>query len=172
MTQWGVARRSIRRKAGPGIAKTRPRPLMVRRTHAGGAAGCDPRFVALRPAWFRLLLAQSDIASEGAIENGTYFGSTNIRCPLERLAVAALPETMRSAPHLTALVLADGHARVGLLRLARREAMRRAACELDVLHADLTARTINADDYNGRAVFLSIEIDVSAPLRGARTAIG
>lgn len=116
----------------------------------------------VRDGWWSRMLERADLVSEGAVveEEGrrVYYGSTSLHVQVERATLEALPKP--SVEQLGVVVLADPHARLRLLRLARREAAFRAGATLDVLSAELRAEVA----VRGAETWLAIAIDVDAPL--------
>jgi hypothetical protein len=147
----------VRRPArGPGLAKARRALVVLRRR---------PHQLALHDGFWTGLLDAADVVSEGGRreEKGrgpVYYGTTSLRCRLDRRSVARAG----GAKRLCALVLAHPHARVRLLRLALREAAVRAGAPLGPLHAEVRARVVKEDDGG---IVLAIDIDVSADVTAA-----
>jgi hypothetical protein len=160
--RWDDAR--VRRSPrGPGLAKAR-RALVVlrRRLHE----------LALHDGFWQGLLESADVVSEGGRtedrsddpsgdpsgekrRGAVYYGTTSVRCRLDRRSVARAGGARR----LCALVLAHPHARLRLVRLAWREALSRAGAPLGPMQSEMRARVLKDDDGQ---VVLTIDIDVNA----------
>ena len=151
-------------RQGPGLAKARRTPLLAQR---------QVQLVKLRDGWMTLVLDQADIISEGDVvpdgvaqdgnelASSMYFGSTSLRCALD-------PQSLRRQgldPYqLAQAVLCDPHARLRLLRIARREAMSRAGGSLDVVYAELSGTALCLED----AIELAFDVDLNAKLARVR----
>lgn len=110
------------------------------------------------------MIEHADIVSEGGRTSeppgSTYYGSTHLRCTLE-----PRPDSIRelSVAALARLMLADPHARLRLVRLARREAVARAPGPIGVLEVELAVRPSDGP-MTQRQAMVDVEIEVSAPL--------
>ena len=146
---------------GPGLAK-------ANRDNAVARRALELR--GIRHGWWARVLSRADIVSEGGIVSEptgeVYYGTTNLLCPLEDGLLAAAPKPAASLAQLVTLVMADGHARLQLLRLAHREAVVRAARPLGVLSAELSGRL----ELRAAGPLMVVEIDVSAAIAAARRA--
>lgn len=124
----------------------------------------------VRDGWWARVLSRADIVSEGSIvrepAGEVYYGTTSLLCRLDDGVLSAAPKPPASLAQLVALVMADGHARLRLLRLAHREAVVRAARPLGVLSAELTGRL----ELRVGGPLMVVEIDVSAAIAVARRA--
>jgi hypothetical protein len=135
-------------REGPGLAKARAR-FVERRTM---------ELVRLRPAQLAALFADADVVSEGGVRLGEtptmYYGSTSL------LVRPGSNEPALDLPTWARLLASDPHARLFALRVARREARRRAG-ELERLDAELVV-TVTA---SGALVRLEVSAPVRAPAR-------
>lgn len=156
---------------GPGLAKVRPAPEDLASGEGGYAVVAEkhPTLWLIRETWVARLLEESDIFSEGEAhleatargERRVYYGSTSIRCGVGavRARVEGLPEGEVIAPtELAQALLANPHARLCAVRIARRVACARAGAALNVMHAELSARVLRDAD----GIRLAIDVDVSA----------
>ncbi|MEM1031839.1 MAG: hypothetical protein AAF928_02075 [Myxococcota bacterium] len=147
------------RATGPGIAKVRRGGPIARRT---------VELVALREGWWSALFARADIVSEGAVvaEPGgrrVYYGSTSLHVGIPAADVEMLGATAgaTAAPgNVTPLVLADPHARLRLVRLARNEAAARAGASLATMSAEVAAEVA----LRAGRPWILVAIDVGAAL--------
>jgi len=134
--------------ARPGLAKIRAVPLVAERTLHLSAAS--------EGRWRRIVEA-ADVVSEGRTipegERLVYYGSTSVLL-LRRSAGGELPDAQ--LPALTALIRADPHVRLHVLRVARREAEARAGGALGTLRAEI--------DVAASARGLSLLVEVVARL--------
>jgi hypothetical protein len=116
-------------RAGPGVVKVRAAPIMQKRT-LDLAALPDGR-------WQKIVDA-ADVVSEGRVEaeghRRVYYGSTSVLL-LRRSAGGDLPDA--EIERLAALLRADPHVRLRVLRIARREAAARAGEPLGTLRAEI-----------------------------------
>ena len=103
------------------------------------------------------MIERADVSSEGAVEDGVYYGTTSLRCPVEEEMVGAIPAA-EQPEQLARVIVSDAQARLRILRLAHREAVVRATAPLDVLQAEIDARVLRVGDR----WTLSIDVDVSA----------
>lgn len=159
--------------AGPGLVKARPLLVDDALLEHGYSVVSErrPTYWHIRETWVRQLLEEADTFSEGDCtmeltgrgERRFYYGSTSLRCPIR--AVRARIEGLQDGEFLTptelaGALLADPHARLCAIRIARREACARAGGALNVMHAELSARVLCEAD----GVRLAIDVDVSAEL--------
>ena len=148
---------------GPGLAKATRDNAVVRR---------ELQLRCVREGWWARVLARADIVSEGGTvaeaAGAVYYGTTSLWCPLDDGLLHAPPKPAASLAQLVSLVLADGHARLRLLRLAHREAVVRAARPLGVLAAELSGRL----EMGPNGPLMVVEIDVSAAVAAAERAPG
>jgi hypothetical protein len=130
--------------ARPGLAKVRDAPLVARRSVDLCAA--------LEGRW-RELLEAADVVSEGRTqpEGGAlvYYGSTSVLL-LSRSAGGGLPDADVGA--LAAVVRADPHVRLRVLRIAHREAAARAGGPIGTLRAEIDVGA------SARGVALLVEV--------------
>ncbi|MBM4373703.1 MAG: hypothetical protein FJ095_01370 [Deltaproteobacteria bacterium] len=159
---------------GPGLAKVRvPADELVGLAH-GRAVVAERRSTlwSIHETWIAALFEEADTFSEGdaadepAVEPGgpgrrVYYGSTSLRCPL--VAVRARLEGVGPREHvppteLAQALLANPHARLCAVRIARREASFRCGGVLNVMHAEISARVLAGPD----GVRLAFDVDVSA----------
>lgn len=128
----------------PGLAKVRAPPLVVRRTIHLAAASVYR---------FREIVEAADVVSEGrAVPEGervVYYGSTSVLL-LGRSAGGTLPDAEIS--HLAALLRADPHVKLFVLRVARREAEARAGGPLGTVRAEIDVAA------SARGVSLLVEV--------------
>jgi hypothetical protein len=133
-----------------------------------------PTLWSIRETWIATLFEEADTFSEGevadepALEPGgsgrrVYYGSTSLRCLL--VAVRARLEGVGPLKHvppteLAQALLANPHARLCAVRIARREASSRSGGVLNVVHAELSARVLAEPD----GVRLAFDVDVSAEI--------
>jgi hypothetical protein len=113
----------------PGLIKVRAAPFLQRRT-------LD---LALLPGGrWRDIVDAADVVSEGRTEieghRRVYYGSTSVLL-LRRSAGGELPD--EDLARLVALVRADPHVRLRVLRIARREAAARAGEPLGTVRAEI-----------------------------------
>ena len=137
---------------GPGLAKARARPLTWR----------SARFAALSVDFWQRVVESADVVSEGEVVSeearSVYYGTTLLVCDLRLFAALGGPGAPPPEDDAAwcALLAADAHVRLRLLRIAHREASARAPRQLGVLHAELSVA------LRGRQ--LRMELAVSAPL--------
>jgi hypothetical protein len=128
-------------RAGPGLAKTRPAPLVEERR---------PFLARSTDARWRDLFDRADLVTEGAAreepQGRFWYGSTSMILPAEGSEVALL----------AAVAARDLHVRLRALRAARREACLRAPGQLGRLACEIRV--------NPHARGVSIDVDVQAPL--------
>jgi hypothetical protein len=128
----------------PGLAKVRAAPLVARRTLQLTAAPAG--------RW-QGLVEHADVVSEGRTvdeeERRVYYGSTSVILP-GRSVGGELPDA--EVPALAALIRADPHVRLQVLRVARREAEARAGGPLTTLRAEIDVRP------DSRGVSLLVEV--------------
>ncbi len=130
----------------PGLAKIRAVPLVQRRT---------VELCAAAPGRWGEIVERADIVSEGRarLEGDllVYYGSTSVLL-LRRSAGGELPDA--DLPAIAALLRADPHVRLRVLRLARREAEGRAppGAPLGTLHAEIDVAA------SARGVALLVEV--------------
>ncbi len=146
------------RLPGPGPAKIRGAPLVLRRF---------VELVAASEGRLREIFDAADVVSEGSARpEGSrivYYGSTSIVLrPGEEPALVA--ELARVLP-------LDPHARVRALRIAHREAASRAGGPIGVLHAELSFDA-PAPAHAGRALGLTVDVSAVVLTRGARSTTG
>jgi hypothetical protein len=143
--------------ARPGLAKVRDAPLVARRR--------VELYAATEGRW-RGLLETADVVSEGRTdaEGGArvYYGSTSVLL-LSRSAGGALPD--REVRQLAAVLRADPHVRLRVLRIAHREAAARAGGPIDTLRAEIDVGA------SARGVALLVEV-VARLSRGHLRALG
>jgi len=134
----------------PGLAKTRPPPLVEQRE----------AFVRTSEGRWRDLFARADFISEGAVKHendeAVWYGTTSV--------ILTYPEPQRAEDRawLKAIAEKDMHVHVHALRCAHREAQSRAPALLGRTLCELTFY----DDPRG----LRIDVDVQAPLIERRSA--
>ena len=136
--------------SGPGLAKVRRVQVVTKKSL---------ELVAVRSGWWSAMIERADVSSEGAVEDGVYYGTTSLRCPVEEEMVGAIPAA-EEPERLARVIVSDAQARLRILRLAHREAVVRATAPLDVLQAEIDARVLRV----GERWTLSIDVDVSAPI--------
>ncbi len=114
--------------------------------------------------WLATALNDADVVSEGCVmsdsDGDAYFGSTNMRCILPPDLPSLSRHTQRavSAAQWVAIVLADPHARLQLIRIAHRELCSRAGAVIGPMQAEIEARAERiADDW-----VMVVDIDASA----------
>lgn len=129
------------RGLGPGLAKTKPLPLISER---------DAVLVRTNDGAWRALLETADAVSEGQVRGGTWFGTTSL----------LLRPVDDDAPRLAAIAARCIHVRLRALRFARREAQARAPGALGPSQCQIRFR-----DQNG---VVRIDIDVEAPMVRSR----
>lgn len=159
------------RLPGPGPAKVRGAPLILRRY---------VELVATSEGRLRELFEVADVISEGSAreEDGrlVYYGSTSLLIrPGEDAATVA---------QLGRLLPFDPHVRIRALRIAHREASSRAGGPIGTLHAELSfgdaaqpaqpAQAAQPAPGDRARLALALTVDVSAVVltRGARTTSG
>jgi hypothetical protein len=134
----------VRRRSFPGLAKVRVPPLLERRTVLLSAASAG--------RW-REIVEGADVVSEGRTrpegERLVYYGSTSVLL-LARAAGGELPDD--EVASFAALLRADPHVRLRVLRIARREAAARAGGPLGTLRAEIDVGT------SARGVSLLVEV--------------
>lgn len=143
------------RPPGPGLASAGPGRVVTRRT---------VRLLSVLDGWWARVLERADVVSEGSqVTEATgevYYGSSSVRCHPE-----PRPHAIRQldVPSLGRLLLADPHARLRLVRLARREAAARTRGTLGVVRVELSARVGSpvATDGDERE-HIDVALDVSA----------
>jgi hypothetical protein len=130
------------RPSGPGLAKARPRPLLLRRRIELAAAPDE--------VW-RHLVDGADVVSEGLPraegEALVYYGTTSLLLPRR-----TLDDGHADLDILAAVLRLDPHVRLRALRIAQREAMTRAGGPLGPMHAELRV------DATLRGVIVTIEV--------------
>jgi hypothetical protein len=141
----------------PGVVKVREAPLFQRRTVA--------LYTMTAGRWSEIVEG-ADVVSEGRTDPDgdrlVYYGSTSVLL-LRRSAGGELPDL--EVDRLAALVRADPHVRLRVLRIARREAAARAGGPLGTLHAEI--------DVGASARGVSLLVEVMARLaRGHPLATG
>ncbi len=146
--------RSTPSRALPGLTKIRSVPFVQRRS-VELCAALDGRW--------RGVIEAADVVSEGSTraEPGglVYYGSTSVL--LARVSAGGqLPDDQIAG--FLEVVRSDPHTRARALRIAHREATRRAGGEIGTLHADLGVRA------EARGVLLLVE--VMAQLLASRAA--
>jgi len=158
---------------GPGLAKVKGQPILTTRV---------ARLLAVRDGWWARALQRADIISEGSVveershapapaapcrprQRFVYYGTTSLRCHLEPAAQGWGSEL--SAARLAAVVLSDPHARLRVLRIAHREAAARAPGTLGVLHAEMSSRSIGAEDSPIIAIDIDVSAEITSPARDA-----
>jgi hypothetical protein len=128
----------------PGLTKVRAAPLVARRTL---------HLAAVSAGRWQGLVEAADVVSEGRTvpeeERLVYYGSTSVLL-LGRSAGGELPDA--DVPALAALIRADPHVRLRVLRVARREAEARAGGALATLRAEIDVRP------SARGVALLVEV--------------
>lgn len=128
----------------PGLTKIRAVPLVRRRVVKLVVADAGP---------IGEILDAADVVSEGRVEAEkgelVYYGSTSVLL-LRKGAGGALPDAEIAA--LSALLQRDPHARVRVLRIARREAMARAGGTLGTIRAEIDVSP------SARGVALLVEV--------------
>jgi hypothetical protein len=143
--------------ARPGLVKVRDAPLVARRS---------VELLAATEGRFRALLEAADVVSEGRTEAEgdalVYYGSTSVLL-LRRSAGGGLPDP--DLGMLAAVVRADPHVRLRVLRIAHREATARAGGPIDTLRAEIDVRA------GARGVALLIEV-MARLSRGHLRALG
>jgi hypothetical protein len=141
----------------PGLAKVRAAPLVRRRTI---------ELAGLMQGRWREIVDGADVVSEGRAEvegdRLVYYGSTSVLL-LRRSNGGELPDG--DVALLAALLKADPHARLHVLRIARREAVSRAGSPLGTMRAEIDVAP------SARGVALLVEVVARLP-RGAREAAG
>lgn len=160
--------------AGPGIAKARAPSDDLVGLALGRAVVAErrPTLWSIRETWIATLLEEADTFSEGGESEEpsevrgepprrVYYGSTSLRCPL--VAVRARLEGVGPREHvspteLAQALLANPHARLCAVRIARREASFRAGGVLNVMHAEISARVLR----EAEEVRVAFDVDVSA----------
>lgn len=163
---------------GPGLVKAQARGSDPACDRLGVAVVAErrPTLWSIRETWIARLFEEADTFSEGECvtepadprrsdghERRVYYGSTSLRCPVVavRARIEGLPAGEVIAPtELARVLLANPHARLCAVRIARREACARAGASLAVLHAELGARVL----VEAGSVRLAIDVDVSAEL--------
>jgi hypothetical protein len=149
---------------GPGLAKVRKLPAVSRRTL---------ELIGLREGWLSSALDGADIVSEGSVaeepDGSVYYGTTSVHCPVDRTALGEKPAISMTSASMTsaellAVMIADPHARLRLLRLAHREAVVRATGSLHVLNAEISAQAL---DREGE-LLIAIVIDVSGGIHSVQ----
>ncbi len=110
----------------------------------------------------------ADVVSEGSVaeepDGSVYYGTTSVHCPVDTAALGDEPHAAMSLVDLAAVLLADPHTRLRLLRLGHREAAVRATGPLHVLNAEISAKALDRDGE----LLIAITIDVSAGLQRLR----
>lgn len=150
-----------RNEAGrPGPAEPRPGLARARQTLLRARSA---RLVAASEGLLREAFERADVVSEGERgADGSYFGSTSLVLRGALTGFSGLPRSVFEA---------DPHLRLRALRVARREAERRAGAALGTVRADLsvsvTRRTarhepLAAAPPSGYEV--EIRVDVAAPV--------
>lgn len=116
--------------------------------------------------WWARVLERADIVSEGGRSSeppgSVYYGSTNLRCVPE-----PRPASIRQLDlaAVARLMLADPHARLRLVRLARREAAARAPGPLGVVQVEISAEpAMGATGGDPAAAVIEVQLDVTAAL--------
>jgi len=141
---------------GPGLAKVRQLRAVTHRTVP---------LVALREGWLASALDGADVVSEGGLQREpdgwVYYGTTSVHCPVAAAETDAQGPDAVAPGELAALLLADPHARLRLLRLAQREAAVRAGDPLGVCHAELSAEVQRRPE----GLIVAIVVDVSADVQ-------
>ncbi len=144
---------------GPGLVKVGKLQAVAHRTVP---------LVALREGWVANLLDEADVVSEGSVvqelDGPAYYGTTSVHCAVTAEAAASEASSALGAGQLTAVLLADPHARLRLIRLAHREAAVRAGGPLGVLQAELSGEVLR----RGGELTIAIVVDVSAALQRLR----
>jgi hypothetical protein len=167
---WSAALRGATIRAvpafGPGLAKAYRGGAIDRSERVQVRAGV--RLIQLRPSYLARLIEEGDVVSEGGLvdeaEGRVYYGSTSIRCRIDATcAAAAGPLGPSPPPALAALLACDPHLRLLVLRIARREAVVRAAAPLKVMYAELGVRVLSDAD----GIRLAFDVDLSAALARA-----
>ncbi|MFO0551812.1 MAG: hypothetical protein U0271_25725 [Polyangiaceae bacterium] len=135
--------------ARPGLAKTHRSRALHMKARA---------FVRLLDGAVRDWLETADVMSEGREEptsSGlTYFGSTSILLPWDRV-----PDPRFTYPSTLPVLASDPHLRIRITRIARREAESRASADLDSMHVEITCR--------GTSRGLLFAVDLEARVRTA-----
>jgi len=144
---------------GPGLAKVHKLQAVTHRTVP---------LVAVREGWFVSALDEADVVSEGSVvqepDGAAYYGTTSVHCSVAAEAAASDEASAVAPGELAAVLLADPHARLRLLRLAHREAAVRASGPLGVLHAEMSGEVLNRCGE----LTIAIVVDVSAALQQLR----
>jgi hypothetical protein len=159
---------------GPGLAKARlaDDDSLSRTNGRAVVAERRPTLWSIRETWVACLLEEADTFSEGEAtvepdplsgrgDRRVYYGSTSLRCLVT--AVRARIEGVAPTEHvppteLAQALLANPHARLCAVRIARREASFRAGGVLNMMQAELSARVMKEGDQ----IRLAIDVDVSA----------
>lgn len=160
--------------AGPGLAKARLPDDDSASLASGRAVIAEkrPTLWSIRETWVARLLEESDIFSEGDVVSEAdpqsnrgarrvYYGSTSLRCliTMVRARLEGGEHGEHVAPtELAQALLANPHARLCAVRIARREASFRAGGVLGSMHAEISARLLN----DAGQVRIAIDVDVSA----------
>jgi len=133
--------------------------VKVRKEHV--VAKRQVQLVAVIDGWWAGMLKQADVVSEGSTMTDdaglSYYGTTSILCALEPSPREAAG---MEAEELAVLIMSDAHARLRLLRLARREAAARAGGSIGELSVEMIGYAVRRE---GKTM-LAIDFDVSAPV--------
>jgi hypothetical protein len=111
------------RRIGPGLRKVRHPPPIARQTR---------RLWRIEPHWIKAWFEHSEILSEGAARDGSYYGTTSIMIDFTRHGDS------KAVQFPLSVLQYDPHVRVHALRLARREAQVRSSAPLATVHCELT----------------------------------
>jgi hypothetical protein len=126
------------------------------------------RGIRVQLGWFAGQLQQADVVSEGCVINDrdglAYYGSTSIHCALTdpTPALTSLDGEPLTGEQFVAIVLADPHARLHLLRVAHRELVARAGAVIGPMQAEIDGHVATIGD----ALNMVFDIDASARVYG------
>ena len=152
--------RSSKRATGRRITDVAPGPALARKPMASArrvSLFARDVHTRLAPAAVDILASAAKVLTEGDVAGGSYAGSTMVTFDLARTADRISdPVTAHTATRLAAMYIADDRARAHARRLALREAVKTAGCELASTQIDVEARG------HGAQLHLSLSVEAEA----------